>query len=54
MSTQDDRERSKRERIERIRRRLTDVTRVDRATTANDIRLKDAIKGILDLLADEL
>lgn len=46
--------RTVRDRIERLRTRLTDITRADRTTTANDMRLSDIIKGILDLLADEL
>lgn len=48
MSTQDDKQRTRRERIDRLRKRLND------AAFRNDAGLIAVIKGVLDLLEDEL
>lgn len=50
MGVQEDKARSRRERIERLRRRLTHVQHNDAAVRL----LRDVLKGVLDLLEDEL
>lgn len=52
MSTQDDKQRTRRERITRLRRRLENAIEPGELTFHN--RLVVVIKGVLDLLEDEL
>jgi hypothetical protein len=49
MGQEEDRARDKRDRIERLRRRL-DAIKLEAAAR----QLRDVIKGVLDLLEDEL
>lgn len=52
MSVQDDRQRTRRERINRLRKRLDEITH--QYPTGAPPRFAGILKGILDLLEDEL
>jgi hypothetical protein len=52
MARSDHSDRDKRDRIERLRKRLDAIVIADVDATAK--RLRDVLRGLLDLLADEL